>query len=124
MGRTDAELSIVVTDDPGIKALNRQYRNRPEPTNVLAFSMREGEFGDMHPDILGDVVISMESAAREAHDLGISAEARFKFLLIHGILHLMGYGHEAGADQRRRMEEKSETLFDMIKPLTLNVEAR
>ncbi len=121
MDSPDAELSIVITDDAGIRELNGQYRNRPEPTNVLAFPMQEGEFSGIHPDILGDVVISMETAAREASDLGTTVEARFKFLLIHGILHLFGYDHEAGIDQERQMEEKSEALFAMIENLKIKV---
>jgi probable rRNA maturation factor len=111
----DAELSIVITDDPRILALNQQYLNRQGPTNVIAFPMREGDFSNINPDLLGDVVISVDTTAREAKDLGMEFEDRFNFLLIHGILHLVGYDHETGEDEERAMDEKSEELFELIK---------
>lgn len=121
MDSSEAELSIVLTDDPGIEALNRQYRNRPSPTNVLAFPMQEGEFAGIQPDILGDVVISIQTAAMEASDLGVTVADRFKFLLIHGILHLMGFDHEAGDKEEQLMEEKSAMLFEMIQSMKIEV---
>jgi probable rRNA maturation factor len=114
LGNPDGELSIVITDDPYIQALNQQYLNRQGPTNVIAFPMREGDFSDINPDLLGDVVISVDTADREAKDLGIQFEERFNFLLIHGILHLFGYDHETSKNDEREMEQKSEELFQLI----------
>ena len=110
----DGEISILVVDDPQIEKLNQQYLKRQGPTNVIAFAMREGEFSHVTPNLLGDVVISADTAAREAQDCGIRPERRFDELLIHGILHLFGYDHEDSADEARRMEEKSRELLELI----------
>jgi probable rRNA maturation factor len=117
LGSPEGELSIVIMDDLQIQALNQQYLNRPWPTNVIAFPMQEGDFSDINPDLLGDVVISVDTAAREARDLGIDFEERFNFLLIHGILHLFGYDHETCDEDERIMEEKSEELFELVKKI-------
>ena len=114
LGSPDGELSILFVDDTAMADLNRQYRNRQGPTNVLAFSMRDGDFGHLHPELLGDVVISTDTAAREAEDLGISLEQRLDFLLVHGVLHLFGYDHERGEAAEAEMEAKTEELFELI----------
>jgi probable rRNA maturation factor len=110
----DGEISILVVDDPEIEKLNQQYLNRQGPTNVIAFAMREGEFSNVTPNLLGDVVISADTVAREAQEGGISPEQRFDELLIHGILHLFGFNHEESAAEARRMEEKSRELLGLI----------
>ncbi len=110
----DCEISILIVDDPQIEELNQQYLNRQGPTNVIAFAMREGEFSDLSPHLLGDVVISTDTAAREAQMAATSTEQRFNELLVHGILHLMGYDHEASEDDARVMEDKSRELIDLI----------
>ena len=110
----DGEISILILDDPQIEKLNQQYLNRQGPTNVIAFAMREGEFPDLTPDLLGDVVISTDTAAREAQVASMSMERRFNELLVHGILHLMGYDHETSEKDARIMEEKSRELIELI----------
>jgi probable rRNA maturation factor len=110
----DAQLSVLITDDMEIAALNKQYLGRTGPTNVIAFPMREGEFSDVAPEILGDVVISLETTEKEARESGMELETRFSELLIHGILHLLGYDHENDEQQAREMEEKSVELLVMI----------
>jgi pyridoxine 5-phosphate synthase len=94
--------------------LNLQYLNRKGPTNVLAFPMKEGLYGSVNPLLWGDVVISTETAAREARETGVSLTDRFRFLLIHGLLHLMGYDHEQSESEARRMELKTEEIFNHI----------
>lgn len=111
----EAEVSIVLVDDPQIAALNQRYRNRPGATNVIAFAMRDGEFSHLTPQLLGDVVISLETAAAEARLAGIGLDLRFKELLIHGILHLFGYDHERSEEETRRMETKSRELLERVK---------
>ena len=109
----DSELSIVIVDDAEMAGLNQTYRNRTGPTNVLAFPMHEGDFSDINPELLGDVVISIDTAAREAEEMGLAMEKRFNFLLIHGVLHLFGFNHETD-DDAEVMDEKMEELFKMI----------
>jgi probable rRNA maturation factor len=111
----DAELSILIVDDQQIAQLNHQYLNREGPTNVIAFSMRQGPFSDIAPNLLGDVVISIDTAQREAQSAGISMQDRFDQLLIHGTLHLLGYDHEHSAAEARKMEEKADELLKLLK---------
>ena len=101
-------------DDAGIRELNSTFRGKDKPTNVLSFSMQEGEFGDITPDLLGDVVISVETAQREAQEAGITLEERMSQLLVHGILHLVGYDHEQGDDEAQEMEARSLELLRQI----------
>ncbi len=110
----DVQLSVLITDDMEIAALNKQYLGRTGPTNVIAFPMREGEFSDIAPELLGDVVISIETTEKEAKETGMKFETRFSELLIHGILHLLGYDHENDEQQAREMEEKSRDLLFLI----------
>ena len=115
MGCPDAELSILIVDDQQIAKLNHQYLNHKGPTNVIAFCMRQGPFPDITPNLLGDVVISADTAYREAQSAGISMPNRFDQLLIHGILHLLGFDHEKTEAEALRMEKRAEELFKEIK---------
>ena len=114
LGCHDAELSILIVDDDQIAELNQTYLNRSGPTNVIAFPMSQGEFSDINPKLLGDVVISVDTAQKEAVDSGSSMETRFLQLLVHGVLHLLGYDHEQTGDQARRMNEKSQELESLL----------
>lgn len=114
MGKPDAELSILVVSDDEIAEMNRQYLQRQGPTNVISFPMNEGEFNDINPELLGDVVISVDTAEREAKEAGIDIIERFNDLLIHGILHLLGYDHETGDADAERMAEKSKYLKKIL----------
>ncbi len=115
MGCPEAELSLLLTDDEGIARLNREYLGRSGPTNAIAFPMREGEGADPDDPLLGDVAISVETAAREAAGAGIPFEERFDRLLVHGILHLLGYDHERpGAQKTRLMEAKEEEIMALL----------
>ena len=110
----DAELSILVVDDQQIAQFNRDYLNRKGPTNVIAFPMRAGRFSEITPSLLGDVVISTDTAHREGQSAGFSMQDRLDQLLIHGILHLCGYDHENTKTEARRMEKKTEELLTII----------
>jgi len=109
----DSELSLVLTDDSEIAVMNKEYLNHEGATNVISFPMQEGEFSEINPQILGDVVISLDTALKEAEDAGMSMEERLNELLIHGILHLLGYDHEVKEDEAE-MEEKSRELKEML----------
>lgn len=117
MGYENAELSILIVDDPQMAEYHREYLKREGPTNVIAFPMQEGEFAHVTPHLLGDVVISLDTASREAGEMGIDMAERFDELLIHGILHLVGYDHEASEAEERRMEEKSESLAMLLREM-------
>lgn len=110
----EAELSVLIVDDARMAELNREYRNRPGPTNVIAFAMQEGAFADITPELLGDVVISTEYVDREAREMGLSFTRRFDEMLIHGILHLVGYDHERGPAEAERMETRTDELLTAI----------
>ena len=97
-----------------MEQLNETYRGISKPTNVLAFPMQEGQFSDITPGLLGDVVISMETAEREAINAGTSLEERTSQLLIHGILHLLGFDHERGDRKAADMEKKSLELLRLV----------
>ena len=114
MGYPKAELSLVFTDDEHITELNRRYLNRDGPTNVLAFPMTDTAQPEPHTSMLGDIVISLDAALRDAQGLRESLEGTVDRLLIHGLLHLLGYEHEGSAQEARRMEEETERLLAMI----------
>lgn len=108
-------MSILVVDDARIQEINRDYLGKDRPTNVISFAMQEGEGGDISPMLLGDVVISAETAAREAAEAGQSFVSELYFLLLHGMLHLVGYDHERGTvAQARLMERREREIFSEI----------
>ncbi|MBW1888956.1 MAG: rRNA maturation RNase YbeY [Deltaproteobacteria bacterium] len=114
LGCPEKELSILLVDDPQIAELNATYLQREGPTNVIAFPMQAGEFAGISPDLLGDVVISLDTAGRESRVAGIDMETRTIELLVHGVLHLLGYDHEHDHEEARRMEAKSIKVLKTI----------
>jgi rRNA maturation RNase YbeY len=121
-GEPGAELSLDLVGDRRMRRLNRQYRGRDHPTDVLAFAMREAK-GPVSP-LLGDVVISLDAAARRSAAAGRSIEQDLAALLIHGILHLMGYDHERGAQEARRMQRKEQSILKSLRQVPKMIEAR
>jgi probable rRNA maturation factor len=97
-----------------MRTLNRDYRGKDRVTDVLSFSMREGRFPDMQPALLGDIVISVPVAEKQARAAGHPLEREIERLLVHGLLHLMGYDHEQGLQQARKMRRKEEFLLKRI----------
>jgi len=95
------ELTIVLTDDAEMQALNRQWRGKDAPTNVLSFPAGDAP-GE--PGSLGDVVIAFETAAKEAEDENISLADHVSHLVVHGVLHLLGFDHMQD-DEAERMED-------------------
>ena len=116
MGCNAHEISIVITDNDQIQHLNKTYRKKDSPTNVLAFPMQEGEFADITPGLLGDIVISCEKAQQEADSANITIDERMSQLLVHGILHLVGFDHEKSPGDAQKMEDKSLALLKKIEP--------
>jgi len=110
------ELSISIVGDRSIRRINREYLAKDRPTNVISFSQREGECGGMAPNMLGDVIISADTSAREAEQGVMLPFDRLCFLLLHGILHPCSYDHErSGEAEAVRTEKKEEELFRILK---------
>jgi probable rRNA maturation factor len=105
LGLSKVELSIVLVSDAQIKRLNKLYRNKDKPTDVLSFPIGEKVNGWL---ILGDIVISVDTAKRQAQELGYSLEEELKRLLVHGLVHLLGYDHELGGEEEKKFFELEE----------------
>jgi pyridoxine 5-phosphate synthase len=104
-----SELSILLVADPAMQELNRHYRGKNKPTNVLSFPMQEGrDLAD--GTLLGDIVISCDTAAREARELKTPLRQRLNWLLIHGLVHLLGYDHERSAAEATLMAAREQEL--------------
>ena len=113
---TDREISLLLVDDHEIRKMNTQYLNRDYSTNVLTFSLSEGEFGDINPKVLGDIVISVETALKDADEAGIELNDELEFLMIHGMLHLLNYNHEnVGENEVKKMERKEQEVLSILK---------
>ena len=126
------EVSVLLTDDADIQHLNRDYRGVDAPTDVLAFAMREGEDGNVNPNVLGDLVISLETASRqlatsdpfsatrssleteEQETTDDSLEIEVTLLAIHGALHLLGYDHQT-REEATVMFEKQNAIFGLLR---------
>jgi probable rRNA maturation factor len=107
LGLGAVELSVALVDDAAIRALNRDYRRKDKATDVLAFAMREAGSGVTHagPELLGDVIVSLETAARQARARRRSLLAEVTMLLAHGLLHLVGYDHQTDEEEREMTAE-------------------
>lgn len=115
MDCANKELSISFVDDNTIKQLNNHYLQRNHSTNVLSFSLQEGEYGNVNPHILGDIVISTETAQRDAAKGDLSLSEEIDFLIIHGLLHLLGFNHENTTKaQTTKMQVKERELFGIL----------
>lgn len=125
-GLKNIELSILIVNNRRMRILNKQYRGKNSSTDVLSFPMYEesppplsplprgeGRFAGM-PIMLGDIVISMEKVYRQAKEQGHSPSHELLLLLIHGILHLTGYDHEASPSEERRMRKKENFILSKL----------
>ena len=114
----DCEISITLTDNKGIHAINKQFRNIDAPTDVLSFPLVEYEETEEPPvdeeNMLGDIIISLERAEEQANEFGHSFEREVSFLTVHSMLHLLGYDHvnseEEDMEMRRRQSEIMKNL--------------
>ena len=125
------EVSVLLTDDVDIKHLNRDYRGIDAPTDVLAFAMRDGEDANVNPNLLGDLVISLETASRQVETsdqfsathsslktemqltTSNSLETEVALLAVHGVLHLLGYDHQT-PEEATVMFEKQKVIFGLF----------
>ena len=110
-----AELSVLLCDDATIHVLNRDYRRKDKPTDVLAFALREGKDGHLAGETLGDVVISLETAQRQAAERSVATRGEVRMLLAHGLLHLLGWDHRTDAEDRRMRAEVDRLLASVTR---------
>jgi probable rRNA maturation factor len=105
----ESELSLVLSDDDQLHQLNKIYRGKDKPTDVLAFPMREGDFGRLHAGLpaglLGDVIVSVPTAKRQARAAKKELMAEITMLVAHGLLHLLGWDHDTAAKDRAMRAE-------------------
>lgn len=118
-GRSSAEVSVVYVDDAEMRNLNRNYRGAYKSTDVLAFPMNEGKFAQINPELLGDIVISVPTARKQAEMHEHSLERELTVLLIHGLLHLLGYDHQTDEDESSMKELEMEFLMLVEEELSI-----
>lgn len=116
LSETECELSLLLTDDVEIQELNRTYRDLDKATDVLSFPQDEDAVNENGEALLGDVVISVETAARQAEEHHLSFNEELILLAIHGILHLLGYDHERSPQDARIMQDKTQVVFETLFP--------
>lgn len=115
LGCHDGELSVLLTDDQHMAQLNRRFLRREGPTNVLAFPMSNGNALDDDFGMLGDIVLSVDTAINESKALDEPLEETIYRLLLHGLLHLLGFDHERSPEEARRMETEQARLMPLMK---------
>ena len=113
MGCSAAELSISLVDDETMARLAGRFGRAERPTDVLAFPLAEGPGARFSGDCLGDVVLSVETAGRQAAERGVSIDAELMDLVIHGILHLLGMDHRNGPDTRRMRALEAHLVWEL-----------
>ncbi len=109
-----SELSLALVDDREIAQLNGRWRERPRATDVLSFSLVEGDHAERRAGLLGDVVISVETAARQASERHRALDEVVTRLMIHGVLHLIGHDHEQN-EEARRMALEERRLWSLVR---------
>ena len=113
VGEASAELGILFVGDQRMRGFNRQYRGKDRTTDVLAFAMREAPYASAR--LLGDVVISVPTATRQARQGQRSLDEELTVLLVHGVLHLCGYDHERSEKEARRMHRRERKILQSLK---------
>ena len=115
LGCENQELSVLLANDRRIRTLNKKYRGEDRATDVLSFSQNEEE-NKPNSHLMGDVVISTVTAKRQAAEHGLTLEEEIVLLLIHGILHLLGFDHERSDEESYNMKQKTRELFNWVFP--------
>lgn len=114
LGESEADVCVTLVGDAEIQVLNREYRRKDAPTDVLAFATREGERVPGDEASLGDIVISVDTARRQAAARGRALERELVVLVLHGLLHLVGYDHERSPAEARRMRRQEKRLARLL----------
>lgn len=119
------QVSVLLTDDGGIRELNREFRGMDKPTDVLSFPANEINEGEFCPDkmetdpktgriVLGDMAISLERCADQGEELGHGVRRELQYLTVHSVLHLLGYDHVDEGEMKRRMRQREKTIMEKI----------
>ncbi len=116
-GTDNVSVNLILTDNEYIKSINSEYRGKDTPTDVISFAYRDDPFPviDNPMEELGDIYISLEKASEQAVEYGVTLSEELKRLIIHGVLHLLGYDHELSAEEEKRMNLLEDKIFDAIK---------
>lgn len=110
------EMAIVCTSDNYIRTVNRDYRQKDYPTDVISFAFRDEPFPTVDgPEMLGDCIISLERARAQSEEYHVSLREEMLRLMVHGILHLLGYDHEAGPEEERQMHQEEDRLIALCR---------
>lgn len=115
LGLDRAEVSVLLVGNRGMRNLNARYRGQDKVTDVLSFPMGGGP--DMPCEVLGDIVICVPRAVSQASDYGVTAGEEIRRLLVHGLLHLLGYDHEVGPYQKKKMMTRERELIDALQTM-------
>ena len=118
----ETEVSVLLVDDAEIRKLNQAYRGKDSATDVLSFPLEEEREDEIEPLViggpkgrmLGDIVVSVETAAAQAQAYGHSLEREMTFLLVHGLLHLLGYDHERSEADEKKMRLEEEKILTAL----------
>ena len=110
LGLENRDLSLLLTDNEQIQAINREYLHKDRPTNVISFSYADG----FSCEVVGDLIISLERAHEESVRSGIPFRERVFSLIIHGLLHVLGFDHEKGEREARRMRYREKKLLTHV----------
>jgi len=110
-------VNLILTDDEYITSINSEYRGKDKPTDVISFAYRDDPFPiiDNPMEELGDIYISLETASKQAVEYEVTLAEEVKRLIIHGVLHLLGYDHEKSAEDEKKMNILEEEIFNAIK---------
>ena len=111
LGLHGSQVTVLLLGERAMRELNRRWRGLDRPTDVLAFSQREGEGGGLHPELLGDVVVCVPVARRQAGQAGHCLAAELDRLVVHGLLHLAGYEHEGDPSGARAMRRRENAIL-------------
>ena len=113
----DHEVSILLTGDAQIRQLNQQFRNIDQATDVLSFPQNSEDDPPLPGEmLLGDIAVSLDTAQAQAKEHDLTFEEEIILLLIHGILHLLGYDHEISEREEEKMRSKTRELFNLVFP--------
>lgn len=112
----DSEISIMLVNDDRIRKLNKEYRGKDQATDVLSFPQDEDAKSDTGGPLLGDIVISIETALRQAKEHRLSLDEEALLLIIHGTLHLLGHDHERSAKEKKKMQHLTRKVFGKVFP--------